>query len=109
MKTSLFIPSAPAISEPALSAKAFMHYPACALTESTLSPLTQTPLGQTPPKETVRHILLGTPGAVRQTIHLLHILRYAETGLWSPVMRIETPLAIAPAQGEAMSLLRKSI
>ncbi|KPQ34745.1 MAG: hypothetical protein HLUCCA11_13540 [Phormidesmis priestleyi Ana] len=60
-------------------------------------------------RETIRHILLGSPGAVRQTIHLLHTLHYAETVLWSPVMRIEEALMITPAQGEAMSLLRRSL
>ena len=36
-----------------------------------------TPVGS-PPGETIRHILLGSPGAVQQTIHLLHRLRYSE-------------------------------
>lgn len=58
-------------------------------------------------RESLRHILLGSPGAVRQTIHLLHTLHYVETVLWSPVMAIEEPLIITPAQGEAISLLRR--
>lgn len=57
--------------------------------------------------EPLRHILLGSPGAVRQTIHLLHTLHYAETVLWSPVISIEESLIITPAQGEAISLLRR--
>ncbi len=57
--------------------------------------------------ESLRHILLGSPGVVRQTIHLLHTLHYAETVLWSPAIAIEEPLIITPAQGEAMSLLRR--
>ncbi len=61
------------------------------------------------PGETVKHILLGSPGAIRQTIHLLHSLRYAETVLWSPVLRVEEPLVITPEQGEAMSLLRRMV
>jgi len=61
------------------------------------------------PGESIRHILLGNPEAIRQTIHLLHRLRYTETILWSPVLTIEEPLVITPAQGEAMSLLRKQI
>ena len=60
-------------------------------------------------REILRHILLGSPGAVRQTIHLLHSLHYAETVLWSPVMTVEEPLVITPAQGEAMSLLRRQV
>ena len=61
------------------------------------------------PGETIRHILLGRPDAVRQTIRLLHSLRYTETVLWSPVIAIADPLVITPSQGEAMSLLRKSL
>jgi len=60
-------------------------------------------------REILRHILLGSPGAVRQTIHLLHSLHYAETVLWSPIMTIEEPLIITPEQGEAMSLLRRQV
>lgn len=59
--------------------------------------------------EILRHILLGSPGAVRQAIHLLHSLHYAETVLWSPIMTIEEPLIITPEQGEAMSLLRRQV
>lgn len=62
-----------------------------------------------PPGETIRHILLGSPGAVRQTIHLLHTLHYTETVLWSPIVTVEEPLIITPARGEAISLLRKQI
>ena len=61
------------------------------------------------PREFLRHILLGSPEAVRQTIHLLHRLHYSETVLWSPVMAVEESLIITPAQGEAMSLLRKQV
>lgn len=57
--------------------------------------------------QSIRHILLGDADAVRQTIHLLHTLHYTETILWSPVLAIAEPLVITPAQGEAMSLLRK--
>ena len=59
--------------------------------------------------EVVKHILVGSPGAVRQTIHLLHSLHYAETVLWTPVLRIQEPVVIRPEQGEAMSLLRKTV
>ena len=56
--------------------------------------------------EPLRHILLGSPGAVRQTIHLLHTLRYVENALWSPLVAIpENKLIITPRQGEVMSLL----
>ncbi|MGB7085662.1 MAG: hypothetical protein WBD47_08910 [Phormidesmis sp.] len=62
-----------------------------------------------PQKETLRHILLGSPGAIRQTIYLLHSLHYAESGLWSPIMSVGQQMLITPAQGEAMSLLRRSL
>jgi len=61
------------------------------------------------PGESIRHILLGKPAAIRQTIHLLHTLHYTETILWSPVLTIEEALMITPAQGEAISLLRKQL
>jgi len=63
----------------------------------------------TAPGESIRHILLGSPEAIRQTIHLLHTLHYSETVLWSPVLKVEDPVIITPAQGEAMSLLRKAL
>ncbi len=73
------------------------------------SPLSQLTPSGTVPGESIRHILLGSPDAIRQTIHLLHTLRYTETILWSPVLAIEDSLVITPAQGEAFSLLRKQI
>ena len=77
------------------------------ITSAPLPTLSQiTPVGNTA-REPLRHILLGSPAAVRQTIHLLHTLHYAETVLWSPILTTEEPLIITPAQGEAMSLLRK--
>ncbi|MGB7248800.1 MAG: hypothetical protein WBC73_07670 [Phormidesmis sp.] len=73
------------------------------------APLPQlTPAG-TAPGESVRHILLGSPDAVRQTIHLLHTLHYSEPILWSPVLAIAEAMVITPAQGEAISLLRKPL
>ena len=60
-------------------------------------------------KEELRHILLGSPGAIRQTIYLLHSLNYAEPVLWSPIMAVGGQLIITPEQGEAMSLLRRSL
>ncbi len=61
------------------------------------------------PKEELRHVLLGSPGAIRQTIHQLHVLNYAESVLWSPLMAVGDQLIITPEQGEAMSLLRRSV
>lgn len=58
----------------------------------------------------LRHILLGSPGGVQQTIHLLHTLRYAETVLWSPPMPIPSgQLIITPRQGDVMSILVRQL
>ena len=59
--------------------------------------------------DSVRHILLGSPEAVRQTIHLLHTLHYAETVLWSPVLTVEEPIVVKPSGCDAMSLLRRPV
>lgn len=61
-----------------------------------LNPLPQLTTSGTPQKKSVRHILLGEPDAIRQTIHLLHTLHYTETILWSPVLTIEEPLIMTP-------------
>ena len=80
------------------------------LTLNSTCPLPDSPdSSKIAPGEAVRHILLGSPSAVRQTIHLLHSLGYSETVLWSPVLRVEETLAIAPKPGEAMSLLRRMV
>ena len=57
----------------------------------------------------IRHILLGHPEAVQQTIHLLHTLHYTETVLWSPAIATQQPLIIAPMPSEVVSLLRKQV
>ncbi len=76
---------------------------------SAASPLPQlTSLG-TAPRESIRHILLGSPEAVRQTTHLLHMLQSVETVLWSLVIAIAQPLVISLAQGEVTSLLREPL
>lgn len=60
--------------------------------------------------ERLRHILLGSPAAVRQTIHLLHRLRYIETVQWSPLIDIpNNRLVITAKPGEVMSLLTRQI
>ena len=62
-----------------------------------------------PPREALRHILLGSPEAIEQTIHLLYRLNYTEPGLWSPIAAVGDRLIITAAQGEAMSLLRRGV
>ena len=58
----------------------------------------------------IRHILLGSAGTVRQTIHLLLTLLYLENALWSPLVPIPNDrLIITPQQGEVMSILVKHL
>jgi hypothetical protein len=66
----------------------------------------------TPPSEPdpLKHLLIGSPRAIRHTIHQLHILGYAEAGFWSPLMAIpQQHLVITPNAGEMMSLLMRSL
>lgn len=100
MKTTLLLSNQTAIGR---------NLSAGASSSSEPMPLTQLAPSGAMPREFLRHILLGSPEAVRQTIHLLHRLHYSETVLWSPVMAVEESLIITPAQGEAMSLLRKQV
>lgn len=60
--------------------------------------------------EELRHILLGSPAAVRQTIHLLHHLRYVETLRWTPLIAIpQKRLILSPKDGDVMSMLVKHL
>lgn len=52
----------------------------------------------TPQKEPLKHLLIGSPQAVRRAIHALHVLGYAEVGAWSPFLPTANP-------GEVMSIL----
>lgn len=60
-------------------------------------------------REEVRHVLLGSPEAIRQTMHQLHVLNYAESLLWSPVTAVGDDVTLTKDQGEAMSLLRRPV
>ena len=58
------------------------------------------------PSSSIRHILLGRPGDIRQTIHLLHNLRYVETSHWSPLIEVpEQRLILRPEPDEMISML----
>ena len=58
------------------------------------------------PGDTVRHILLGPPSTIRQTIHLLHNLRYVETSQWSPLIEVpENRLVLRPEPEDVISML----
>ena len=59
-----------------------------------------------PPASSIRHILLGHPSRIRQTIHLLHNLRYVETSQWSPLIEVpENRLTLRPHPNEVISML----
>ena len=62
---------------------------------------------ETPPeRERVRHLVLGSPAAVRGVIHHLHLLQYAEQRQWSRLLTIpKSGILITPDQGEVFSLL----
>ncbi len=65
-----------------------------------VSPTTQ------PQREPLRHILIGSPEGVKQTIHTLYALNYCEPGLWSRLLTIpENGVLITPEQGAVMSYL----
>jgi hypothetical protein len=58
----------------------------------------------------LKHLLIGSPRAIQQTIHRLHNLGYADAGLWSPLLALPQPqLVITATAGEMMSLLRRSL
>ena len=57
------------------------------------------------PGSTIRHILLGHPSTIRQTIHLLHNLRYVETSQWSPLIEIpDNRLILRPEPDDVITL-----
>lgn len=62
--------------------------------------------GSLPLDGSIRHILLGHPSHSRQTIHLLHNLRYVETSQWSPLIEVpENRLILRPQPDEVISML----
>ncbi|NEQ49063.1 MAG: hypothetical protein F6K11_02870 [Leptolyngbya sp. SIO3F4] len=63
-----------------------------------------------PAGETIRHILLGSSGGIRQTIHLLHNLKYIEPSQWSPLIEIpDNQLILTPDQGDVISSILKRL
>ena len=58
------------------------------------------------PGSTIRHILLGQPSDIRQTIHLLHNLRYVETSQWSTLIEVpDNRLILRPDADQMISML----
>lgn len=58
----------------------------------------------------IRHILLGHPNHIRQTIHLLHNLHYVETSQWSPLIDVpDHQLILRPKPDEMISILARRL
>jgi hypothetical protein len=60
-----------------------------------------------PKREPLRHLLVGSPQGVQQTIHRLHNLGYSEAGLWSSPLPLppSRELIITPYEGEVLGML----
>jgi hypothetical protein len=59
-----------------------------------------------PGREPIRHLLIGSPAAVGLTIHRLHILQYADAGLWSPAIALsQEQLILTLDPGKVMRVL----
>ncbi len=58
---------------------------------------------QTPPgREPIKHTLIGSPKAVKSTIHYLQVIGYADAAAWSPLVPTPNP-------GEVMSIMSRQI
>jgi hypothetical protein len=57
-------------------------------------------------RESLRHLLIGSPEGVEQTIHHLHNLGYVEAGLWTCHLPLLHPqLIVRPDEGEVVNYL----
>lgn len=71
-----------------------------------VSPLLQPLPLRYPNREPIRHLLIGSPRLVQQTIHQLHNLRYAEAGLWSPeIPTSDAEIRLTLNPGEVLRIL----
>ena len=68
------------------------------ISSATVQPANPKDTSQT--KEPIRHMLFGSPAGVRQVVHLLHKLGYAEPNAWSRPMPTGRP-------GEVMAILTR--
>lgn len=55
-----------------------------------------------PDREPIKHLLIGSPKAVKSTIHYLQVTGYADAAAWSPLVPTANP-------GEVMSILTRYI
>ena len=59
-------------------------------------------------RERIRHIVIGSPAGVRETIHRLHVLNYCEQLHWTKLLAIpEAGLVLRPELGEVFSYLER--
>lgn len=61
-----------------------------------------TPDATIPGREPLKHLLIGSPRVVKNAIHGLYALGYAEVGAWSPLLPTSNV-------GEVMSILIKYV
>ncbi|BAZ09162.1 hypothetical protein NIES4071_09680 [Calothrix sp. NIES-4071] len=55
-----------------------------------------------PSRETLKHLIIGSPKAVKSTINSLQVLGYAQVSDWSQLIPTANP-------GEVMSILSRNI
>ncbi len=56
-----------------------------------------------PSGEVIRHVIIGSPEGVRETIHRLHIKRYVEQAMWTGPIEIgPSGVNITPSQGQIL-------
>ncbi|MGB3612852.1 MAG: hypothetical protein WBA10_03595 [Elainellaceae cyanobacterium] len=61
-----------------------------------------------PNDEYIRHLLIGSPEAIRETIHLLHLRDYVEQALWSgPIAIGDGGVKITHREGQALAYLMR--
>ncbi len=61
-----------------------------------------------PSGEIIRHIIVGSPEAIRETIYRLHMLRYVEHPQWTGPIEIgPSGIHITPEQGQMLAYLMR--
>ncbi len=61
-----------------------------------------------PSGEYIRHILVGSPEGVRETIYRLHLRRYVEQAQWTGPIKIgPNGIHITPSQGQILFYLMR--
>ncbi len=61
-----------------------------------------------PSGEVVHHIIIGSPEAVRETIHRLHLKRYVEQAMWTGPIEIgPNGVNITQSQGQVLFYLMR--